>query len=133
MTALRKILIEEEASTNVVAANRAPRLYVVTNEAPAEAEAAGGLLKNIALFLAAPFIGLVYIIALPFVGIAAVALPTARAAAKFAAVRAAGDVLRAVGAALAAPAIGLAFVVFSHFIGLGTLAWIARKAATAKN
>lgn len=133
MTALRKILIEEEAVTNVVAANRAPRLYVVTNEAPAEAEAAGGLLKNIALFLAAPFIGLVYIIALPFVGIAAVALPTARAAAKFAAVRAAGDVLRAVGAALAAPAIGLAFVVFSHFIGLGALAWIARKAATAKN
>jgi hypothetical protein len=133
MTALRKILIEEEAVTNVVAANRAPRLYVVTNEAPAEAEAAGGLLKNIALFLAAPFIGLVYIIALPFVGIAAVALLTARAAAKFAAVRAAGDVLRAVGAALAAPAIGLAFVVFSHFIGLGALAWIAGKAATAKN
>jgi hypothetical protein len=132
MTALRKILIEEEAVTNVVAANRAPRLYVVTNEAPAEAEAAGGLLKNIALFLAAPFIGLVYIIALPFVGIAAVALPTARAAAKFAAVRAAGDVLRAVGAALAAPAIGLA-VVFSPLIGLGALAWIAGKAATAKN
>jgi hypothetical protein len=133
MTALRKILIEEEAVTNVVAANRAPRLYVVTNEAPAEAEAAGGLLKNIALFLAAPFIGLVYIIALPFVGIAAVALLTARAAAKFAAVRAAGDVLRAVGAALAAPAIGLAFVVFSPLIGLGALAWIAGKAATAKN
>jgi hypothetical protein len=132
MTALRKILIEEEAVTNVVAANRAPRLYVVTNEAPAEAEAAGGLLKNIALFLAAPFIGLVYIIALPFVGIAAVALLTARAAAKFAAVRAAGDVLRAVGAALAAPAIGLAFVVFSPLIGLGALAWIAGKAATAK-
>jgi hypothetical protein len=75
---------------------------------------------------------LVYIIALPFVGIAAVALLTARAAAKFAAVRAAGDVLRAVGAALAAPAIGLAFVVFS-LIGLGALAWIAGKAATAKN
>jgi hypothetical protein len=133
MTALRKILIEEEVVANAVAANRAPRLYVVTNEAPAEAEAAGGLLKNIALFLLAPFLGLAYIIALPFVGIAALALLTVRAAAKFSAVRVAGDVLGTVGAALAAPVIGLAYVVFFPFIGLGALVWIAGKAATAKN
>ncbi len=81
MTALRKILIEEDFVANAVAANRAPRLYVVSNEAPAEAEAPGSLLKNIALFLVAPFIGLAYIIALPLVGLAALALLTARAAA----------------------------------------------------
>jgi hypothetical protein len=39
-------------------------------------------LRNVALFAAAPFIGLVYAAALPFVGIAALAWVGARAAVK---------------------------------------------------
>ena len=74
MTALRKIRIEEEPVVAATEAARAPaKLYVVTNNVPAEAaapEKAGSALKNIALFFAAPFIGLVYIVAFPFVGLA---------------------------------------------------------------
>ena len=47
----------------------------VAAEAPvAEAGGIGSVLKNIALFFAAPFIGLAYIVALPFVGIGALAV-----------------------------------------------------------
>ena len=88
MTALRKILIEEET---VVAAPvaRAPavKLYVVANNVPTEAPAEeGDALKNILLFFAAPFIGLAYIVAFPFVGLGALAVLAVRAA-KYEAVR----------------------------------------------
>ncbi len=133
MTALRKILIEEEP---VVAATvvRAPavKLYVVTNNAPAEAEApeaAGGALKNIALFFAAPFIGLAYIVALPFVGLAVLAVLAGRfAAARYAAVKTAALVLKNVGLVVAAPVLGLAYVIFFPVIGLAALAWIGGRA-----
>src|SRR5664279_1719987 len=87
MTALRKIRIEEETLVAV----RAPvaKLYVVA-KTPAEVavpEGAGGVLKNIALFLAAPFIGLAYIVALPLVGLGFLAVLAVRAAAKYEAVK----------------------------------------------
>ena len=78
MTALRKILIEEETVfTAPVARVPATKLYVVANSAPAEvvaAQAEGNALKNILLFFAAPFIGLVYIVAFPIVGLVALAV-----------------------------------------------------------
>ncbi len=130
MTALRKILVEEEFSAPAVCA---PRLRVVSNAAPAETEATGSALKNIALFLLAPFFGLAYIIALPFVGMAVIAVLAARAAAKYDAARAVGRVLKPVAAMVGGPLLGLAYVVFFPFIGLGALVWVASKAATAKN
>ncbi len=82
MTALRKILIEEEpevTATVAVARTPAAKLYVVpTAKAPApaeDAEAERGRLKNILLFFAAPFLGLAYIIAVPFVGLGFIANP----------------------------------------------------------
>ena len=95
MTALRKILIEEEpVFAAPVARAPATKLYVVTNTAPAEAaaapETAGNVLKNIVLFFAAPFIGLAYIVALPFVGLAVLAVLAGRAVAKYEAVRTLG-------------------------------------------
>ena len=135
MTALRKILIEEEpvVTTKMV---RAPvaKLYIVTNNAPAEAaapEAAGNALKNIVLFFAAPFIGLAYIIAFPFVGLAALAVLAGRFAAKYEAVRTTARVLKNVGMAVAAPVLGLAYVVFFPVIGLVALAWIGGRAVAA--
>ncbi len=135
MTALRKILIEEEpvVTTKVV---RAPvaKLYVVTNNAPAEAaapEAAGNALKNIVLFFAAPFIGLAYIIAFPFVGLAALAVLAGRFAAKYEAVRTTARVLKNVGMAVAAPVLGLAYIVFFPVIGLVALAWMGGRAVAA--
>jgi len=133
MTALRKILIEEEPTTKMV---RAPvaKLYIVTNNAPAEAaapEAAGNALKNIVLFFAAPFIGLAYIIAFPFVGLAALAVLAGRFAAKYEAVRTTARVLKNVGMAVAAPVLGLAYVVFFPVIGLVALAWMGGRAVAA--
>ncbi|MGP0058449.1 MAG: hypothetical protein ACLPID_04085 [Beijerinckiaceae bacterium] len=128
MTALRKILVIEEEPVVAAKAAQAPaaKLYAVTGTAPAEAraaapEAAGGTLKNIALFLAAPFIGLAYIVALPFVGLGLLAFMAARAAAKIEAVKTGGMMI-------AAPFIGLACVVFFPFIGLAMLAWMGGRA-----
>jgi hypothetical protein len=134
MTALRKILIEEEpVFAAPVARAPATKLYVVTANAPAETapEAAGNTLLNIVLFFAAPFIGLAYIVALPFVGLAVLAMLAGRAIAKYEAVKVTGRVLKNVALALAAPVLGLAYVVFFPFIGLAALAWMGGRAVVA--
>src|SRR3974377_2034176 len=124
MTALRKILVEEEVVTAPVA--RAPKLYVVA--APVETaapEAAGSAFKNILLFFAAPFLGLAYIIALPFVGLAVAAVLLARlAAARFPVIRHAAPVLRTVALTVPRPPVGVVYVVFFPFIGLAALVWL---------
>lgn len=136
MTALRKILFVEEQP--MVAAKvgraRAAKLYVMTGNAPLEAraaapEAAGSTLKNIALFLTAPFIGLAYIFALPLVAFGFLALMAARAAVRIEAAKKAGRALRTIGMFVAAPFIGLACMVFFPFIGLAMLAWMGGRAA----
>src|SRR5512140_2774413 len=111
MTALRKILLEEEPLVTTAVA-RAPiaKLYVVPAKAPAEAASAattatGGRVKNIALFLAAPFIGLAYIVATPLVGLGLLAVLAVRAAAKFKTVRTLGLVLKHIAMLIAAPMI----------------------------
>jgi|SRR5664279_2066063 hypothetical protein len=139
MTALRKILIEEEpvVTTNAMVVRApTPKLYVVATKAPIEAieatpEAAGGALKNILLFFAAPFIGLAYIVAFPLVGVAVLALVAARAAAKIEAVHTVGLALKHVVIAVAAPFIGLAYIVFFPVIGLAVLAWLGGRAVLA--
>ncbi len=132
MTAVRKIQIEEEpVFAAPVARVPATKLYVVTNNAPAETaapEATGNALKNIVLFFAAPFIGLAYIVALPVVGLAVLAVLTGRAAARFAAVRTAGLALKTVALAVAAPFVALAYVVFFPVIGLAMLTWMGGRA-----
>ncbi len=131
MTALRKTRFVEEAPVVVAATARAPKFYVVPRTAPAEAAAkpAGGTLKNLALFFAAPFLGLAYIIALPLVGIAVLTVLVVRAAGKVPALRTAGLAFKTVGLALAAPFIGLAYVVFFPIVCLGLLAWTGGRAA----
>src|ERR1019366_7735756 len=100
MTALRKILIEEEpVFAAPVARAPATKLYVVTNHWPAVAAAApettGSVLNNIVLFFAAPFIGLAYIVGLPFVGLAVLAmLAGLGAGVKYEAVRTVGVALK---------------------------------------
>jgi hypothetical protein len=136
MTALRKILIEQEpVFAAPVARTPATKLYVVTNNAPAETaaapETAGSVLKNIVLFFAAPFIGLAYIVALPFVGLAVLAMLAGRAAAMYEAVRTTAHFLKNVALAVAAPVLGLAYVVLFPFIGLAALAWLAGRAVAA--
>ena len=129
MTALRKIRIEEE-TVFTAPVGRTPKLYVVATNLPAEAEAEkGNVLKNILLFFAAPFFGLAYIVALPFVGLAVLAVVAGRVAAKYTAVRTTAHILKNVGMAVAAPVLGLAYIVFFPAIGLAALVWIAGRAA----
>ena len=72
--------------------------------------------KNVALFFAAPFIGLAYLLAFPFVGFAMLAWIAAKAAMK-------SEKARPIVLAIAAPFVALAFVTVGPIVGLGALAW----------
>jgi len=125
----------EDSARDVLAVPAAPVAAAVAAapEAPvAEVARAGSLLGNILLFFAAPFIGLAYIMAMPFYGLAMVALLAGRVAAKNATVKATAIVLKHVVMVVAAPFIGLAYVVLFPFIGLALLLWMAGKAVAAK-
>lgn len=80
-----------------------------------------GHAKNVALFLAAPFIGLAYLLAFPVVGFALLVWVAAKAVMN-------NGKARAVALALAAPFIGLAFVTVGPALGLGALAWYGARA-----
>ena len=124
----------EDSARDALAAPAAKVLPLpAATEAPqAEPAAAGSALVNIALFFAAPFIGLAYIIALPFVGLGVFAVLAARAAAKIEAVKTVGVVLKTIAMVFAAPVFGLAYVVLFPFIGLATLFWLAGRAVLAR-
>ena len=125
----------EDSARDVLAVPAAPAAAAVA-AAPealvAEIAPAGSLLGNILLFFAAPFIGLAYIMAMPFYGLAMLALLAGRVAAKNATVKATAIVLKHVVMVVAAPFIGLAYVVLFPFIGLALLLWMAGKAVAAK-
>ena len=77
--------------------------------------------KNVALFAAAPFIGLAYIVLFPFVGLAMLAWMGAKAAMK-------SEKVRTTAMIATAPVIGLVFVTVGPVMALGALAWTAAKA-----
>jgi CheY-like chemotaxis protein len=93
-------------------------------------------IKNVALFLAAPFVGLAYILAFPIVGLGMLAWTAIKAqqkkseeAAKFEpAAPAKPGALKTIALVLAAPFIGLAYVIVAPFIGLGLLLWFGFQA-----
>ena len=76
----------------------------------------------IALFLAAPFIGLLYALALPLVGLGMVAMIAFKAAMK-------NEKVRFYSKMIAAPLVGLAFAVSMPVIGLGALLFTGIEAA----
>jgi len=127
-------MIEDSARDAFAASDAAANVIVLPTAAAAPvAEAAkGSLLKNIALFLAAPFIGLAYIVALPIVGLAVMATLAGRAAAKYHVVRSVARIVRNISMMIFGPVIGLISVVLFPFIGLALLAWMAGKAAMAR-
>lgn len=139
MNALRKtITVEKEpvVATTVLPA-RPVKLYVVAAKTPTEACAAApkardNALTNIALFLIAPFIGLAYIVALPFVGLGALAVLAARAAARNRAVRTAGVALKHGALLVGAPLFGLAYIIALPIAGMAALAWIGGRAAVGR-
>jgi CheY-like chemotaxis protein len=105
----------------------------------AAAPPSGGVarfIKNVALFLAAPFVGLAYILAFPIVGLGMLAWIAIQAqkkkseeAAKLQPVAPARpSVLKSAALLLAAPFIGLAFIVVGPIVGLGMLLWFGFRA-----
>jgi len=110
-------------------AREATEVAVALAEVPATAPAGKeSALKNVALFFAAPFIGLAYLIALPFVGGAMLGWVALKAALKYNAVRNAGMILKHVALLAVAPFIGLASIVVLPFVGLVALGWMGARA-----
>jgi len=128
---LRKPLSPEmiESSAQKALAEKKVQPEAALLVAPA-AEARGGVaavLKNIALFLAAPFIGLAYIIAMPFVGLGMLAWMGSKELMKYGVARKLAHGAKTVGMFIAAPFIGLAYIVVVPVAALGVLAWMGAK------
>jgi hypothetical protein len=112
-----------------------PVVFVNTRRSAKErapsAAATRALFRNMALFLSAPFIGLLYAILLPFVGLGMLAWFAARALVESGKVH---KMLRigTKGVLLAAaPFAGLAYLIVLPFAGLGMLAWFGARAMVA--
>jgi CheY-like chemotaxis protein len=121
-------VIEETTATALVeAAPAAPAATPAAAPAvaPAPAEAAGemGTLRYVATLLAAPFIGLAYVVIGPFVGLGYLAVMAARGLARLPMVRTPLAFLKDVGLFVAAPFIGLLYVIAFPFVGATILLW----------
>jgi len=110
-------VIEGTTEKTLAAAATAGDAAEVSAPAPAKRESRA---KNIALFLAAPFIGLAYLLVFPFVGLGMIAVVAGKAAMK-------NDRIRPIASLIAAPFITIAFVTIGPIVGLGALAWFAGR------
>ncbi len=95
---------------------------------PAEPAVKQNRLLNVALFFAAPFVALAYVIAFPFVGLGMMAYFAAKAAAKNAILAKIGRLVRNIGLFVVSPFIALAYVVLFPFVGLALLIWFGSRA-----
>lgn len=108
----------------------APPVVEAEAAAPAvPAEPRKGQLRNIALFLSAPFVGLVYAVLLPFVGLGMLLWFAGKALWKQPKAREALSAAKLALQLAAAPFVGLAYLIVLPFAALGMLAWMATKAA----
>lgn len=85
-------------------------------------------LKSVALFFAAPFFGLAYIVAFPFVGLGIAAWFGVKALMKHAAARKTAQFMMWVGMFAVAPLLGLALVILLPVIGAAMLVWVGGRA-----
>jgi len=111
----------EGTTERALAATAAAPAEAAAAPAPAAEAKAESRVKNIALFFAAPFIGLAYLLAFPFIGLGMLAWIAGKAVMK-------NDKLRPIALLIAAPFITLAFVTIGPIVGLGALVWIGGKA-----
>jgi len=124
-------MIEDSAEKACVEkdAKAAPEATEAAGAAPAaEAAGAGSTLKNIALFFAAPFVGLAYILAFPIVGLGMLVWMGGKSLMKYEAARNFVHVAKNVGFFIAAPFIGFAYIVIVPVAALVVLAWMGGKA-----
>lgn len=86
------------------------------------------VVKNVALFFAAPFIGLAYLLAFPFIGLGILAWMGGQELMKYRAVRKIAVFMKHFTLLVAAPVLGLAYIIALPFIGLAMLAWAGARA-----
>jgi CheY-like chemotaxis protein len=96
--------------------------------APVAAPGVGAAIKNVALFFAAPFIGLAYLITFPLVALGMLVWMGAKALMKYESARKLARGAKTVGMFVAAPFIGLAYIVVVPVAALAVLAWMGGKA-----
>lgn len=93
-----------------------------------QAAASESQLKKVGLFMAAPFIGLAYAVALPFVGLGALAYMAIKAFARSSAPAKLLTFTKNAALFFAAPFLGLLYALLLPVVGTATLAWIGIKA-----
>jgi len=114
----RKALLEKAPAA-------AAETTATASSAVAEKE---NVVKNIALFFAAPFIGLAYLLAFPFIGLGMLAWAGGRELMKYRVVRKIAVFMKHCSFLIAAPFIGLAYIVALPFIGIAMLTWTGARA-----
>ncbi len=131
----QRALSEKDASNSIAAATAEPATAEpATMPLPSERRGVARVVKNIALFFAAPFVGLAYILTFPIVGLGMLAWTAIEAQKKKseeaaqAAAPAKPSALKNFALMIAAPFIGLAFFIVGPIIGLCMLAWFAVQA-----
>ena len=124
----QKALLERDARAAPAEETEAPAILQPAAEKESALKAVALFLKNIALFLLAPFVGLAYIVAFPFVGLAMLVWAGLEALAKHSAPKKIAVFLKNVVLFFAAPFVGLVYAVAFPFIGLGMLAWMGIRA-----
>jgi len=132
---LSPAMIEESAAHAMLETAPAVATQVkalASHEVHAELAMEHSNIKNIALFLAAPFIGLVYAVLLPLVGLAMLGWIGGKALIQTKVVKNAPTYLKNVALLAGAPFIGLAYAVALPFVGMALLLWTAGKAFLAQ-
>ena len=131
----QKAFSEKDATAQNASAAAPMTLHEPTTE-PSTPNRALRFIKNVALFLAAPFVGLAYILAFPIVGLGMLAWTAIQAQKKKSEAAAMlqqtapakPSALKTAAMVIAAPFIGLAFVVIGPIAGLGLLLWFGFQA-----
>jgi len=128
--------LSEKDATAQSASTAAAMTQPATTQAPGGTRNIARVVKNLALFLAAPFVGLAYILAFPIVGLGMLAWMAIQAQKKKSEEAAAlqqatatkPSAVKTAALMLAAPFIGLAFFVVGPIVGLGLIAWFGFQA-----
>ena len=133
----QRALSESTAAAHAAAAPSAPSAPTQPAAISAEstAQSFARFVKNVALFLAAPFVGLAYILAFPIVGLGMLAWMAIQAQKKKSEAAETlppavtkSSALRNTAIFLAAPFIGLAYLIVGPIVGLGMLIWFGFQA-----
>ena len=131
----QQALRKKDPATEPHAAAEVTEADAVQAGAVPEPAAAGwaSALKNIALFIAAPFVGLAYLLAFPFIGLGMIAWMGAQAVARRNLAKKIGVIAKNVGLLIVSPFLGLAYVLLFPFIGLALLAWMGARALVKRS